>query len=283
MLWEEIRASPLLCSYPDGSATVTSFVPFNSKPRGKSAAMKIYFTKLIGEFSSEIAEKVTSKRSSALGPHIPPRGRNEWEEEEQMEIHSEEVFNACSLFLARLLWCIFFFLSVGGHRWLNKWRKTFCGQLQENIAGSLPVMVSFLLENCTFDTISRHNIPLEFTEHFHPSADHEFNANSVYFLFLLLRLFKSAGCFSQSATALSNNPCLPFGVVKDKLSSNLCDFGTVSPEIHRTEPLSHKQAGVIIDSLHGGALIKITFLVTVQASRRLEMKIPGAGARLFPT
>lgn len=81
---------------------------------------------------------------------------------------------------------------------------------------------------------------------------------------------------------LSNNLCLPFGVVKDKLSSNLCDFGTVSPEIHRTEPLSHKQAGVIIDSLHGGALIKITFLVTVRASRRLEMKIPRAGARLFP-
>lgn len=74
MLWEEIRASLLLCSYPDGSATVTSFVPFNSKPRGKSAAMKIYFTKLIGEFSSEIAEKVTSKRSSALGPHTPPPG-----------------------------------------------------------------------------------------------------------------------------------------------------------------------------------------------------------------
>lgn len=173
-----------------------------------------------------------------------------------------------------------FFLSVGGHRWLNKWRKTFSGQLQENIAGSLPVMASFLLAGklhvCSADTAplwkpQSTSIPPPIM-----------NLIPSLYIYFLLRLFKMARCFSHSATVLSNNLCLPFGVVRDKLSSNLCDFGAVSPEIHRTEPLSHKQAGVIIDFLHGGALIKITFLVTVQASRRLEMKIPGAGARLFP-
>lgn len=136
-------------------------------------------------------------------------------------------------------------------------------------------MASFLLENCTLDTISglwnsqSTSIPLPIMN---------LIPTLYIFFFFLLRLFKSAGCFSQSATMLSNNLCLPFGVVKDWVSSNLCDFGTVSTEIHRAEPLSHKQAGVIIDSLHGGALIKIAFLVTAQASRRrragLKWKFP---------
>lgn len=182
-----------------------------------------------------------------------------------MEIHSEEVFNACSLFLARLHWCIFFFspqedtdgLINGERHFLDSCRKI----LQVHYLLWLPSCWKIARLTQSVDTAPLWNsqstsIPLLIM-------------NLIMFFFCCVYSKALDVSHTRQQCYLIISACRRVGVVKDKLSSNLCDFGTVSPEIHRTEPLSHKQARVIIDSLHGGALIKITFLVTVQASHRL--------------
>lgn len=80
------------------------------------------------------------------------------------------------LFLAHLLLCMVFHLFLFPRpRWLNKWRRTFFGQLRENIACSLPAMC-FLLAGKLPDTISGQQQPSGIHT-FHCGDEHDFNTN----------------------------------------------------------------------------------------------------------